>query len=83
MFNDRLWISAGNLTQSGSTYTQASSVWSSDDGIAWQQETDSVEFDARASHRIAELNNTLWMVGGHGRLGFAEEDIWSSTDGKQ
>ena len=66
-------------------------VWSSADGITWQQEVAEAEWVNRAYHQMVAHNNKLWIFAGQQynydtQINFEPtvvegNDVWSSSDG--
>lgn len=75
--NGRLYI-LGGVTPTGQN-----SVWSTEDGVAWDQAASDAGFGERVNHQAFSFNNTLWVVGGDTfYTGAPFSDIWSSEDGE-
>ena len=74
---DKLWLIGGF------NGTFKNDVWSSTDGINWQQQTANAAFSARKNHQVVSFNDgsgdKLWLIGGSD--GAFKNDVWSSTDG--
>lgn len=78
VFDGKLWLSGGfTTTPSPAVY---SDVWSSDDGITWENKTNNAAFAFRRYHQMVAFNNKLWVIGGQSTDG-NKNDVWSSTDG--
>ncbi|MEM8499730.1 MAG: hypothetical protein AAF542_17030 [Pseudomonadota bacterium] len=80
-FNNKLWL-IGSGGRRDSRYQ--SDVWSSNDGVAWRQETADSGIPARANYQAIVFSDRIWLIGGvsnsltnTGHL----SDIWSSEDG--
>lgn len=73
-FQSKLWVFGGS--KSGPN----NEVWSSEDGIHWQQETPHTVFSARSGHKVIEFNEKLWLIGGR-YYNQDLNDLWSSSDG--
>lgn len=75
-FNQRMWIIDG---------IQQSDIWSSLDGINWENKENN-SFPGRLAHSAVVFKNKIWIIGG---VGFDEStfqdivynDVWSSSDG--
>ena len=74
VFNGKLWVIGGF---DGSN--RLDDVWSSEDGVTWEEATDEADWDARSGHSSVVFDGKMWVIGGFGanRLG----DVWSSEDG--
>ena len=74
---DKLWLIGGN------NGTLKNDVWSSSDGINWEQQTANAAFSARKKHQVVSFNDgssdKLWLIGGDD--GSLKNDTWSSSDG--
>ncbi|WP_232819408.1 kelch repeat-containing protein, partial [Saccharospirillum mangrovi] len=74
LFNQRLWLVGGGRD---GVYND---VWTSQDGIHWQQVLEHAPFSARLNHELVVFDQRLWVIGGRG----ADEslnDVWSSVNG--
>lgn len=82
VFNNQLWI-FGGITNQDINKEITSDIWSSTDGIHWQQQTANPPFAVRTDHRVTSFNNKLWLVGGNDGIAFGKiySDVWSSSDG--
>ncbi len=73
-------------------YKQYTDVWMSSNLVDWKQVTDSVPWSnqdcSRIDHRLAVVNNAIYLSGGSGAVkgsgksGAAFNDVWRSEDGK-
>jgi hypothetical protein len=77
-FNGRIWVMGGYDTLGiGSVRND---VWSSTDGINWQQEAASAPWAGRGNLAAVVYDNRIWISGGqHFPTSF--RDVWSTTDG--
>ncbi|MBX2857024.1 MAG: hypothetical protein KTR17_00050 [Cellvibrionaceae bacterium] len=74
-FNNKLWLVGGGLG------SEAQALWSSDDGLNWQQQPVQGELSlARRGHQLARFKQQLWLLGGKNHLGELNE-AWVSDDG--
>ena len=78
--DNKMWLlggaeSSGRADQVPSRFFN--DVWSSPDGVHWNQVTANASWAARDGHTGAAFKNKLWVIGGVGR-----RDVWSSNDGK-
>lgn len=83
-FKDRLWM-LGGMT---SWDDFRNDVWSSRDGINWEQALKTSPWKARRGHGVVVFKNKLWLLGGDlssGRPDAAPsqfiDDVWSTSDG--
>lgn len=56
-------------------------VWSSSDGISWQQKTPEADFSARDGHQVVVFKEKLWLFGGYSNAELVMKDTWSSSNG--
>src|SRR6185436_13868367 len=70
----RMWVIAG----SGST--GLNDVWSTTDGIQWNQAAAAAPFPGRYTMGALVLNNQIWVIGGNntGGGGGDRNDVWYS-----
>ncbi|MEQ9408701.1 MAG: galactose oxidase [Fuerstiella sp.] len=83
-FRGRMWVLGGSENYYfGDESSLKNDVWSSADGIHWEQATASAEWDPRAYHQAAVLNDRLYVFGGGNYVPEykAFNDVWSSADG--
>ena len=74
-YNDKIWVFGGS---DGSNDNE---VWSSEDGITWQQATiNGSHWSERRSHTSLVFNNKIWLLGGQTNSE-RQNDVWSSSDG--
>jgi hypothetical protein len=83
VFRGRVWIMGG--VKNGRLRND---VWSSPDGVKWEQETECAPWPKRQIHNTPlVLGGKLWLIGG-GTIGSlyhpfkAYNDVWNSADGK-
>ena len=75
VFQDKLWMLGG--TDGTNRFND---VWSSSDGVTWEEATASAGWSGRYFHSSVVFNNKLWVIGGFdGSNGLG--DVWSSPDG--
>jgi len=74
---ERMWVVGG-----GSTLGYADDVWSSADGVTWDQATASGGFGGRYNHACLAYQGKLWVIGGYPNVSpWLLDDVWSSPDG--
>lgn len=81
VFKDRLWVIGGSLSSGrrDAVPTQSlNDVWSSSDGITWQQVTQHAPWIGRECGTTLVYNNRLWIIGGPNT-----REVWSSADGRE
>lgn len=82
---DRLWIMGGTQKYYfGEESDLKNDVWSTADGITWEQMTEQAPWSPRAYIAPVVLNGKIYVFGGGNYLPKYEvhNDVWSSTDGK-
>lgn len=79
VFDNRIWVIGGINSVQGSGVGNLNDVWSSVDGVNWNQETSEAGFSPRYGHATTAYDNKIWILGGSGGNGLS--DIWSSADG--
>lgn len=85
-FQDKMWILGGTENYYfGDDKSLKNDVWSSSDGIKWEQVTAAAPWSPRAYHQAAVLNGRIYVFGGGNYVPkySATNDVWSSADGKQ
>jgi hypothetical protein len=76
-FEDRLWLIGGNQANGNSF------IWSTPDGYNWSIEAQEAPFGARTDFAITRLDDELVLSGGKDANGIPQNDVWTSSDGKQ
>ena len=71
-----MWVIGGR--SSSSAYLN--DVWSSPDGVTWNQTTAAANFSYRENHASVLFNGKMWVIGG-GDASNLFNDVWSSADG--
>ncbi len=80
VFNNKLWI-LGGQSSNGTSFYQLNDVWSSSDGINWNQATSNAPWTPRANSASVVFNNKLWILGGTNNNGANYGDVWSTANG--
>lgn len=73
-FDNKIWV-IGGTGFVGSESVLFNDVWSSTDGVNWNEETSNAPFTPRAFNALAVYKNSLWVIGGRddqARL----NDVW-------
>ncbi|MFG1496850.1 hypothetical protein ABMA57_09465 [Saccharospirillum sp. HFRX-1] len=86
----KLWLVGGRRND-----INLNDIWSSNDGVEWNLETDAPSLSARNSHQLVVFgsnpdkpeDNALWMIGGNTYFNISDSnvnynEVWRSTDGK-
>jgi hypothetical protein len=56
-------------------------VWSSDDGINWEQHRAHAPWTPRQYHEVAAFDDHLWVLEGYAAESGNRRDVWYSPDG--
>ncbi|MBI1888962.1 MAG: hypothetical protein HYS15_03490 [Candidatus Spechtbacteria bacterium] len=75
LFNGKLWV-LGGFAAIG----QQNDVWSSSDGVHWEQIKTNNIWEPRYFHSAVAFNDKMWVMGGVSGSSF-RNDIWHSSDG--
>jgi hypothetical protein len=80
--NGKMWIMGGTTAPTGGG-TLLNDVWSSSDGITWDQATAHAPWSSRAYHQVLSFDNKLWVLGGGNYLShyWSSNEVWNSSDG--
>jgi len=89
----KMWL-IGGWEPSRFPLTTANDVWSSPDGKTWTEVKKNTflspdtfdrkrDWEGRHFFGAHVFNGKMWIVGGDANQGYYQNDIWSSTDGKQ
>lgn len=83
VFNNRVWILGGGTydTPQRPFRDFYNDVWSSADGVTWQQHLASAPWSPRQYHDVAVFDNRMWVLEGYGPAGSNLKDVWYSADG--
>ena len=81
VFGGRMWILGGGTYDTPTTKTRKyyNDVWSSADGVTWQQHTTGAPWPARQYHHVTVYDGRMWVLAGY-RSG-DRNDVWYSSDG--
>lgn len=81
--DNRMWILGGGTYDTPTTPMRNfySDVWSSDDGINWEQHTAHAPWTPRQYHEVAAFDNHLWVLEGYAAESGNRRDVWYSPDG--
>jgi hypothetical protein len=77
----RIWILGGGTydTPKIPTREYRNDVWSSADGITWEQHVAAAPWAARQYHDVAAWDDRLWVMEGYAKAN--RNDVWYSADG--
>lgn len=87
-FQDRMWIMGGWHKGRLPGHSASHQVWSSADGITWEQIIPGAQWSPRLAAGLVEHRGRLWLLGGVENYYFGDDsslknDVWSSADGKE
>ena len=80
VFDNKMWIIGGDLSNTNEPYAPANDVWYSEDGTTWVQALANAPWPARARHACIVYQNQIWVLGGITAEGPAN-DVWRSANG--
>ena len=82
IFKGRVWLLGGGTyrTPAQAAYHYNNDVWSSADGVVWEQHTPHAPWRGRVYHDAAVFDNRLWIMEGQSAQGNTR-DVWYSADG--
>ncbi|MCB9034560.1 MAG: hypothetical protein H6553_12035 [Chitinophagales bacterium] len=80
VFNNKIWLVGGELADG---YTHDNAVWSSTDGITWNEvlADGHTQFLPVAGGALLTFNNKMWLIGGFLEGARSRNKIWNSSDG--
>lgn len=83
VMNGRIWILGGGTYDTPTTPQREfhNDVWSSADGIHWEQHTEAAPWHPRQYHDVAVYDGRLWVLEGYHEQGGNRNDVWHSADG--
>lgn len=84
VFKDRIWVLGGlQKYYYGTDDDLKNDVWSSTDGVKWEQATEHAPWSPRAYQCALVFQDKIWVLGGGNYLpkNAAHNDVWSSSDG--
>ena len=86
-FKNRMWMMGGWYNGRLPGHSASNQVWSSTDGVKWEQATDNAGGAPRLAAAIVEFKGKMWILGGSTNYFFGEasslkNDVWYSEDGK-
>jgi hypothetical protein len=88
VFADRMWMMGGWYNGRLEGHSASNQVWSSIDGVTWDQATAAAGWSPRIASATVEFQGRMWILGGTEDYYFGDDqslknDVWSSADGKQ
>lgn len=83
VFKDRMWILGGGTydTPKAPERMFYNDVWSSRDGINWEQHVACAPWHPRQYHDVAVFDDRMWVLEGYHKDGGNRNDVWYSSDG--
>ncbi len=87
VFNDRMWLMGGWYNGRLPGHGASNEVWSSTDGVNWEQATEQAGWSPRLAAGAVVFKGRMWILGGTEDYYFGDDtslknDVWSSADGK-
>ena len=81
--DNRMWILGGGTYDTPATPMRNfyNDVWSSDDGINWEQHIAHAPWAPRQYHEVAAFDDHLWVLEGYAAESGNRRDAWYSPDG--
>lgn len=82
VLNDKIYLFGGGNYMP--EYEGYNDVWSSSDGVNWEQVSQSAPWHHRIWHSAVVYRDHIWMMGGWSNPPYKNwDDVWYSKDGKQ
>jgi hypothetical protein len=83
VYDNKLWIIAGETPDANNNLVLLDDCWNSSDGRSWQLKSQIVSFFGRKHCASEVIDGKLWVWGGYGGDGQAKElnDSWYTTNG--
>lgn len=79
VLNNRIFLTTGFSSNDYYTGVRFNDVWSTADGVNWQQENPAAPFAGRNAANLISHNGELYLIGGFGVS--RQHNIWRSADG--
>lgn len=88
VFNDRMWLMGGWFNGRLPGHGASNEVWSSADGVRWEQTTSKAGWSPRLAAGAVVFKGRMWILGGTENYYFGDKkslksDVWASADGKE
>ena len=88
VFDDRMWLMGGWYNGRLPGHGASNEVWSSSDGLTWEQATEQAGWSPRLAAGAVVFKGRMWILGGTEDYYFGDDtslknDVWSSADGKE
>jgi len=83
IFRNKIWIIGGGTYDTPEKPDRIfyNDVWSSSDGICWENVCEKAPWHPRQYHDVAVFDNKLWVLEGYHKNGGNRNDVWYSEDG--
>jgi hypothetical protein len=87
VFQDKMWLLGGWYNGRLKGHEASAEVWSSSDGVTWEQVTKTAGWSPRIAAGAVVFKDRMWILGGTENYYFGDDkslknDVWSSADGK-
>ncbi|MCI0683484.1 MAG: hypothetical protein L0Y71_15375 [Gemmataceae bacterium] len=88
VFKDRMWLMGGWYNGRLPGHSASSEVWSSTDGVHWDQAAKRAGWSPRIAAGAVVFQDKMWILGGTEDYYFGDRkslknDVWHSADGKE
>jgi hypothetical protein len=88
VFDGKMWIMGGWRNGRLPDASGSNEVWSSSDGVEWQQTAAHADWSPRLGAGTVVFRNKMWILGGseqyyYGDARSLKNDVWSSSDGRK
>lgn len=85
VLRNRIWILGGGIydTPGRPGREFRNDVWSSADGVHWDEHTSAAPWHPRQYHDVAAFDGRLWVMEGFDGKAGNRRDVWHSVDGKE
>lgn len=83
VFQNRIWILGGGTYDTPKKPDRIfyNDVWSSADGVHWEQVVETTPWKPRQYHDVAMFDDRMWVMEGYHKDGGNRKDVWCSADG--
>ncbi len=86
-FGGRMWMMGGWYNGRLPGHSASNSVWSSEDGVHWKEETAQAGWSPRLAAGAVVFRDRMWILGGTENYYFGDgsslrNDVWASSDGR-
>ncbi len=87
VFDNKMWFMGGWYNGRLKGHSASNQVWSSTDGVKWQQATAGAGWTPRIASAVVVFKDKMWLLGGTENYYFGDDkslknDVWYSSDGK-